>query len=190
MALLLIWRKTIAPLRCAPTEAGVDIRLAWDKADATLRRMLASGHRALRRGRSSLPNQVYHLTVATADRAPIFADHRAAWAVCRRFEDRRLLVGARMLAWVLMPDHSHWLLQLGESKSLQKTVESLKSSTARDANAALARRGPLWARAYHDRALRCDEDMLAIARYIIANPLRAGLVQRIGDYPSWNATYL
>ena len=152
--------------------------------------MLPPGHRALRKGRSSGPNQVYLLTVTTVGRMPFFADHRAAWVACRRFEDGRLLADARMLAWVLMPDHAHWMLQLGAEKSLQKTVESLKAFTAREVNTTLGRRGALWARAYHDRALRCEEDLRVVARYIIANPLRAGLVLHIGDYPYWNAAYL
>ena len=95
-----------------------------------------------------------------------------------------------MLAWVLMPDHAHWMLQLGESKSLQKVVESLKTFSARDVNAALRRRGPVWSRAYHDHALRRDEDLLTVARYIVANPLRAGLVKSIVAYPYWNTIFL
>lgn len=137
-----------------------------------------------------MPNHAYHLTVVTAGRAPVFADPRAAWAACRRFDDAALLGDARMLAWVLMPDHAHWLLQLGESKSLQKVVESLKAFSALDTNAALARRGPVWGRAYHDHAVRRDEDLLTVARYIVANPLRACLVESIGDYPYWNTIYL
>ena len=148
------------------------------------------GNRALRKGRHSEPGRIYHLTATTQNRAPIFADHHAAWAACRRFEDRGVLGDARLLAWVLMPDHAHWLLELGMSRALPKVVESLKSASARDANTAIGRRGPLWARAYHDRALRQEDDLRTVARYIIANPLRAGLVQRIGDYPYWNAIWL
>jgi hypothetical protein len=29
-----------------------------------------------------------------------------------------------------------------------------------------------------------------LARYIIANPIRAGLVERAGDYPLWDACWL
>jgi hypothetical protein len=29
-----------------------------------------------------------------------------------------------------------------------------------------------------------------VARYIVANPLRAGLVSRVGHYPFWNAVWL
>ena len=95
-----------------------------------------------------------------------------------------------MLAWVLMPDHAHWLLQLGESADLAAAVNRLKSGSTRAANRTLGRNGPLWAHAFHDRALRRDEDVMAVARYIIANPLRAGLVTRVGEYPFWNAVWL
>ena len=152
--------------------------------------MVTAGHHAMRKGRRSLPNQVYHLTVTTAGRAPLFADPRAAHAAGRRFDDARLLADATMLAWVLMPDHAHWLLQLGEAKPLQKVVESLKATTGREVNRALDRSGAVWARAFHDRALRREDDLRTLARYLIANPLRGGLVRRIGDYPYWNAVYL
>jgi REP element-mobilizing transposase RayT len=95
-----------------------------------------------------------------------------------------------MLAWVLMPDHAHWLLQLGEKDELGIVVNRLKSSSSRLANRVLDRQGMFWAPAYHDHALRAEEDLLNIARYIVANPLRAGLVQRIGDYPFWNAIWV
>ena len=91
-----------------------------------------------------------------------------------------------MLAWVLMPDHVHWMVQLGSAKPLHKVVEF----SAADANVALDRRGSLWARGFHDRALRQDDDLRTVARYIIANPLRAGLARRVGDYPYWNTVYL
>ncbi|MFM2004374.1 MAG: hypothetical protein RLZZ09_29 [Pseudomonadota bacterium] len=32
--------------------------------------------------------------------------------------------------------------------------------------------------------------MQGIARYNVVNPLRAGLVDRIGDYPHWDAAWL
>lgn len=50
--------------------------------------------------------------------------------------------------------------------------------------------GAIWARAFHDRALRSDEHVLSAARYLVLNPVRAGLVQRIGDYPYWDAIWL
>jgi len=46
------------------------------------------------------------------------------------------------------------------------------------------------ATSFHYHALRNEESIKAAARYIIANPLRAGLVQRIEDYPLWDALWL
>ncbi len=95
-----------------------------------------------------------------------------------------------MLAWVLMPDHAHWLLQLGEEDALEKVVTNLKTASARAANRALGRQGSVWSRAFHDHALRNDECANMVARYIIENPVRAGLVVCVTDYPYWNAWFL
>lgn len=42
---------------------------------------------------------------------------------------------------------------------------------------------PIWMRGFHDRALRRDEDLAAMIRYVGANPLRAGLVAAGEVYP-------
>jgi hypothetical protein len=38
--------------------------------------------------------------------------------------------------------------------------------------------------------LRSDEDVIATARYIIANPIRAGIVEKVGAYPLWDAVWI
>jgi hypothetical protein len=48
----------------------------------------------------------------------------------------------------------------------------------------------VWAPTFHDHALRKDEDLLQAARYIVMNPVRAGLSRRVGDYPYWNCVWL
>ncbi len=149
-----------------------------------------NGHAALRRRRTSIAQQIYHVTVATNDRQPVFLDFDAACAAARCHYDKRCLKETAMLAWVLMPDHAHWLLQLGEHDSLPAIVTRLKCSIARNVNRELGRQGHLWGRAFHEHTLRGERDLLATARYIVANPLRAGLVARIGAYPFWNAVWL
>lgn len=150
----------------------------------------APGHAALRRGRVSLSNTVYLITATSENREPLFTHFPAACAAVRCFEDAALLRNSRMLAWVLMPDHVHWLLQLGDADRLDDLVGRLKSASSRHANRSLNRAGSLWAKAFHDHALREEQDLQAVARYIVANPLRAGLVKRLGDYPFWNAIWL
>ncbi len=95
-----------------------------------------------------------------------------------------------MLARVLMPDHAHWLLELSEHDVLSAVVNRIKSASSRHANRTLESKGSLWSPAYHDHALRAEDDLQDTARYVVANPLRAGLVSRLGDYPFWNAVWL
>ena len=148
------------------------------------------GHRALRRGRVSLAGQVYHVTVATRGRAPWFTDFETACEAVRGFLRPSVLGDAVLLAWVLMPDHAHWLLQPGGGMTLETVVGRMKSASSVRANRVLGRRGPLWQPAFHDRALRREDDLRTVARYIVANPLRAGLAGRIGDYPFWDCVWL
>jgi REP element-mobilizing transposase RayT len=149
-----------------------------------------AGHRALRRGRASSAGQTYLLTTVTADRRPWFAQWDAARAACAALHEESRAAGLVLHGWVLMPDHLHLLASLGAGCSLPSAMHRLKSASARAANRAIGRKGRLWARAYHDRALRRDESVIAVARYIIANPIRAGLVRRAGDYPFWDAEWL
>ncbi len=121
---------------------------------------------------------------------PLFVDFWGGVTVARCFVDSKLLGDAQMLAWVLMPDHAHWLIQLGDKTRLSHLVSRLKSASARRLNRDLDREGAVWAKAFHDQALRKEDDLKAMARYVIANPVRAGLVQRVGDYPFWDAVWL
>src|SRR5690606_5944221 len=148
------------------------------------------GHRELRRGRTSLPNHIYHVTSATLGREPRFRDFAAACAASRCFERHAVLCDTTMLAWVLMPDHVHWLVQLGTEGTLHGVIRRLKAASAREANRALGRRAALWAPSYLQRALRAGADVAGVARYIVANPLRAGLVETVRDYPFWDAVWL
>lgn len=107
------------------------------------------------------------------------------------FTDPHAWKRSRLLAWVLMPDHWHGLIELGEGESLSGLVCRLKANTARCIRHEIGGgRGVVWTRGFHDRALRREEDVLSAAKYVVMNPTRAGLVKRLGDYPYWNAIWL
>lgn len=145
----------------------------------------------LAKGRFSASGNVYFVTTVLAERQRrLFEDfHRARMVVD---EMRRLDNGGMVdsLAWVVMPDHVHWLFLLGEAETLSSVIKGFKARTARRLNLSMGQTGPVWQKAFFDHALRQEEDMRGIARYIVANPLRAGLVERIGDYPLWDAVWL
>jgi REP element-mobilizing transposase RayT len=98
--------------------------------------------------------------------------------------------GSTTLAYVVMPDHLHWLIQVNRQRSLSESVCVVKSCAARQVNASRASSKRVWQRGFYDRAIRKEEDLVDIARYIVANPVRAGLVRSIRDFPHWDAVWL
>ena len=147
------------------------------------------GYRALRKGRHSSPGGIYFVTTNTRGRIPWFSEFRLARIMCRLLHREEGLADAICLCCVVMPDHVHLLVQLNRSP-LAAVVNRLKSRSAVLLNREIGRRGGFWAPGFHDHALRREEDIRGAARYIAANPLRAGLVKRLGDYPYWNAAWL
>ena len=51
-------------------------------------------------------------------------------------------------------------------------------------------RGAVWHDGYHDRSLRRDEDLRAVARYVVSNTIRAGLAKALASYPLWDAAWV
>ena len=142
------------------------------------------GYRQLRRGRVSISGQVYHIIAATQQRAPVFSDFNQARIAIRVLMEEDKLGTVSTLAFVLMPDHLHWLIQLGDHADIRNVVGRVKSLIARRLD------GAIWQPGFYDHALRKNEDVATVARYIVANPLRAGLVSRLGDYPHWDAIWM
>ena len=145
---------------------------------------------ALRIGRHSLQHQVYCITTVTRDRLPLFTNIIAVRLLVRELRRMHEEGEVISLAWVIMPDHLHWLIQLNDRWSLSRVVKTVKARSALTINHHLGQHGNLWQRAFYDHAVRQDEDIRHVARYIVANPLRAGLVRDIGDYPHWDCIWM
>ncbi|PZS97792.1 REP-associated tyrosine transposase [Stenotrophomonas maltophilia] len=145
-----------------------------------------SSHR-LRLGRHSIIGQAYVLTTTTHQRRRLFESKATAGCVIHQFHyiERRGLV--RSLAWVVMPDHVHWMLEL-TSANLADVARRLKSSSSLALNRLADRRGVVWQSGYYDHAVRTAESLELQALYIMGNPIRAGLTEAIGEYPfAWSA---
>ncbi|MEO8364784.1 MAG: transposase [Pseudoxanthomonas sp.] len=164
---------------------GVD-----SQSKSSLSRYKKPGHVAPRRGRIATVGQLYLVNFSTHRRQPLFFNHRLAMDAAGEIHDPRSWQRAKLLAWVLMLDHWHGLIELGEGQSLPDLMRALKGNVSRRLRLRWPALGPRRAKSFHDRALRRGEDASAAARYIVLNPLRAGLARRVRDYPSWDAVWL
>ncbi|MDA3933989.1 MAG: transposase [Gammaproteobacteria bacterium] len=142
----------------------------------------------LRKGRFSGEGQIYMITVVCYQRQSFFSAIYNGRCFVRAI--RFCNNAAITLAYVVMPDHVHWLMQLESGSVLSNTVQKVKSLTTKNLRQIGIEHSKIWQKGFHDHALRREEDIKDIARYIVANPLRAGIVVNISDYPLWDAAWL
>lgn len=151
-------------------------------------RSIHAGHAALRKGRASVAGQLYFITVCCQQRKPLMQSFAAACAASRCLHQLNTGIHVNLLAWVLMPDHMHLLIELSESQLLSVCMGRINSCVAKAINRALDRKDAVWQGAYFDRALRRDEDVATVIHYMLHNPIRAGLAETMESYPFWNIT--
>ncbi|WP_027967629.1 REP-associated tyrosine transposase [Halomonas halocynthiae] len=137
---------------------------------------------SLRKGRVSLPNHYYLITIVTKNREKHFTNPENATIAAHHFYHETIQKNAQTLAYVIMPDHIHWLINLHQG--LSEATRKYKARVSWDLGSGI------WQRGFHDHALRKEENIRETARYIIANPVRAKLVDNINDYPYWNTIWL
>lgn len=149
------------------------------------------GHRSLRHGRWSAPGQTYLITTTTAWRHRRLGHWETGSAVARIVGDNTIWRQHTNHAWVLMPDHAHFLTTLGVDETLAQLMARVKSVTSRAAHRIdPGAKTTFWQRSFHDHALRCEDHLAIAARYIIANPVRANLVDEVWQWPFWDSQWL
>lgn len=109
-------------------------------------------------GRHSSIGHSYILTTNVHGRAALFANDAVAVTAMQEFQRLDLEALTHSIAYVVMPDHVHWLMQL-RAASLDVVMKRFKSRTAVYANRVLGRGGRFWQSCYHDHAIRSDESL-------------------------------
>jgi len=95
-----------------------------------------------------------------------------------------------LLAWVVMPNHVHVLVETLYGIPLPRIVRQWKTYTARTINAIYGRSGPLWQSDYYDRFIRDQRHLGRATLYIHANPVMAGLVDEPALWPHSSARFV
>ncbi|MFO6425480.1 REP-associated tyrosine transposase [Motilimonas sp. KMU-193] len=144
----------------------------------------------LRKGRISLVDHLYMVTANTYQRQTIFSRFFSARILIRCMGKAELEGRCLTHAFVVMPDHFHWLVTLTSQQTLSDLVASVKRETSYLLHQHDLWHEAVWQKGFHDHALRGDDDVVSVCRYIVANPLRKGLVGSVNDYPHWDCRYL
>lgn len=138
-----------------------------------------------RQWRISFPGALYHIMSRGNERQEIF----------RSDEDRRMFLDLTgdfserfqidVFAYVLMDNHFHLLLRTREA-NLSKAMQWLGTTYTRKFNNRHDRSGHLFQGRYKSILVENDQYLLQLSCYIHRNPLRAGIVKRLAEYP-WSS---
>jgi REP element-mobilizing transposase RayT len=87
-----------------------------------------------------------------------------------------------LLTFLVMPDHVHVLAQgASDDSNAIRLMQRFKQLAGFRYKQRFGRE--LWQHSFYDRVLRRDEDLLTVAKYILGNPIRAGLIAADGVWP-------
>lgn len=132
-----------------------------------------------------VPGHPHHITQRGNRRQKTFfcdADYRLYIALMREWCD---CYGVRIWAYCLMPNHTHLIAVPGDEGGLRLAIGEAHRRYTRDINFREGWRGHLWQERFASFVMDTPY-LVAAARYVYLNPVRAGLSARADDYP-WSS---
>lgn len=136
-----------------------------------------------RKQRVFAPGALTHLTANGVDDQPIFYTDLDRIALLVRLRQITKKIDWHVLTWCFMVTHYHLLVAVGHDERIPWALQTLNSVYAREFNARHGRRGHVFGARYTDTLVATDFHRDNAIAYILENPIRAGLVERVEDWP-------
>jgi putative transposase len=139
-----------------------------------------------RRARLELPGIPMHITHRGVNGGAVFADdadRRTYLDLLARSLD---VFTVEVHAYVLMGNHVHLLASSAQRGAISRVMRRVAQCHAQAFNLRHSRSGPLWAGRFKSSPVESDHHLLAVYRYIEANPVRAALAVLPWHYP-WSS---
>jgi len=162
----------------------MDDRLWQERDISAAPRPRANGRRygrAVARARNQPPG-IFHLTSRGVDRRRIYDGDETRLCFYRLLDRTLKKHGGRIHACCLMTNHYHVVYETTEVGQLSAALQYLNSTYARIYNEICGRRGYLFERPFHSEPVTTERPAISVCRYVVNNPVRAGMTARAGDY--------
>ena len=133
-----------------------------------------------RQARLDAPGTLHHVMIRGIDGTNIFSDDEDRNDFLSRVGDLGGKSATRIVAWVLMTNHVHFLLFSGP-EGISSFMRRLLTGHAIRFNRRHKRSGHLFQNRY--KSIICEEEpyLLELVRYIHLNPVRAGMLKTIKE---------
>ncbi len=141
----------------------------------------AKGHAALRRFRFSEPNATYFLTLCTEQKKAGLTQPAISSTLWNELDALTDDQTWKLRTAVIMPDHLHLLVTLGDRLPLARMLQRFKAKTS----AYLDQHSLFWERSFFDRKLRQTDAQQSLFLYIYLNPYRAKLLNPTERWPDY-----
>ncbi|MGQ0603776.1 MAG: REP-associated tyrosine transposase [Anaerolineales bacterium] len=128
----------------------------------------------------------YHVFNRGANRQPIFREDENYLYLLRRIKSDADEWHVTLLAYCLMPNHYHFVVRQDSDRPISGFVQAVFNSYTKALNKRYGRSGTLFQGPYRAVAVASEEYLTHLCRYVHRNPLEAGLVSRLGDWPYSN----
>ena len=128
---------------------------------------------------------VYHVINRGNNRAAVFHQDGDYVAFLDALRDLKRTRPFELYGYCLMPNHVHLLIRALEIP-ISRLVQSLLVTHTQRYHRYHHTSGHVWQGRFRSPVIQNDDHLLTVLRYIEANPLRAHLVRRAGDYP-WSS---
>ncbi len=93
----------------------------------------------------------------------------------------------KLICYCIMPNHIHLVFELmAGNREISKIMQSIKRISARKCNLILNRTGKFWQDESYDHLVRDDKELYFIIKYVLLNPVNAGLVT---IWSGWKYSY-
>ncbi len=134
---------------------------------------------------------IYHVMLRGINKQQIFFDEEDNRYFIKLLDRFKQPCGYRLYAYCLMGNHVHLLIQEGEEASVGDVFRHIGSAFVYWYNIKYERNGHLFQDRYKSEPVNNDAHLLTVFRYILMNPVKAGLCRKPEDYPySSAAEYL
>ena len=129
---------------------------------------------------------VYHVINRGNNRQDVFhkpADFQAFLTALVELKERKPF---KLYGYCLLDNHFHLLVRPTGDATISRIMQSLLVSHTQRYHRHYRSGGHVWQGRFKSPVIQNDEHLLAVLRYIEANPLRAKIVTRADDYP-WSS---
>ena len=130
-----------------------------------------------------LPDRIVFVTTSTKNKASIFQNAENACILIGLLYALRRENRLKLYAFVVMPDHLHFIFAAIPPENLSTILHKLKRRSSREIHKTSKVERTLWERRFFDRIIRNEEEFAKAIDYIYCNPVNADSSETPEAYP-------